>query len=499
MMQRREFLHSALAAPGVLTPSVRRDTPNILVIMTDEHNRKVAGCYGNSIVNTPNIDRLSREGVTFDSAYCTSPLCVPSRLSFTAGKYIHRVSAWSNNCKLASDEFPSLPRMMNAAGYESILCGKQHYDTNHRYGFTEIGGNMNNGHQDGRGGRRRADDERVNFKGSETRFKEFHTGEDSSVMSHDRRVTEGVVDFLGRRPASAKPFFLFAGYLAPHFPLTAPDSLWRKYRDRIAMPEIPPGFLENMPLNFKHLRRGFGLTQVPAEMVKLGRELYYALTEWVDGQIGMVLEALRKSPFADNTVILYTADHGENMGEHGLWWKNCTYEQAAHIPLIVRWPARWKGGQRRRGACSMVDTVRTIADIGKARVPDDWDGHSLVPWLDRASTPWRDLAVTQYYAHNIASGFAMVRTGEWKYVYHSAPDNQHPAERELYRLDRDPKEFQNLAKQPEYHAQAEKLHATLVKEVGEHPDETEARCRAELARGYDTPSAAASAASSGSS
>ncbi|MCX6624601.1 MAG: sulfatase-like hydrolase/transferase [Acidobacteria bacterium] len=500
MIDRRDFLRRAIAAgsaPGVLSSAVRNDTPNILVIMSDEHNRKVAGCYGNAIARTPNLDRLAREGVTFDSAYCNSPLCVPSRLAFTTGKYIHRVNAWSNSNRLTSDDYPSLPRAMNAAGYESFLCGKQHYDAAHRYGFTEIGGNMNNTHHDGRGGRRQATDESVNLKGSAARFADFRAGEDSSVMSHDRKVTAGVLDFLGGREPGGKPFFLFAGYLAPHFPLTAPESLWQHYRDRIPMPEIPAGFLESMPLNFKHLRRGFGLTNVSPEVVKRGRELYYALTEWVDAQIGLVLAALRKSAFAENTVILYTSDHGENMGEHGLWWKNCTYEQAAHVPLICRWPARWKGGQRREAACSLVDVAQSIAAIGKARVPADWNGASLLPWLDQPATKWRDLAISQYYGHNIASGYAMLRTGPWKYTYHSSPDAKHGPERELYRLDQDPQEFKNLAGKPEFRAEVDRLHKTLVDELGEHPDDSEARCRRQDATGYGTPSAAASAASPG--
>ncbi len=494
-MDRRDFLRASItagAAPAVLSSASRNDTPNVLVIMSDEHNRRIAGCYGNTIARTPNIDRLAREGVTFDSAYCNSPLCVPSRLAFTSGKYIHRVGGWSNSCRLSSDEYPSLPHVMNSAGYESFLCGKQHYDAAHRYGFTEIGGNMNNSHHDGRGVRRQADDQTVNFKGSNARFAEFHAGEDSTVMTHDRRVTAGVVDFFEKRRTGGKPFFLFAGYLAPHFPLTAPESLWQHYRDRIPMPEIPEGFLESLPLNFKHLRRGFGLTNVSPDIVKRGRELYYALTEWVDAQIGIVLNALRKSAFAENTVILYTSDHGENMGEHGLWWKNCTYEQAAHIPLICRWPARWKGGQRRSGACSMVDVVQTIAAIGQGRVPGDWNGQPMLDWLDHPGAKWRDMAVSQYYGHNVASGFAMLRRGPWKYVYHSAPDARHGAERELYRLDEDPGEFNNLAAKPEFRSQAESLHAALIKELGEHPDDSEARCRRDYATGYDSPSAAAS-------
>jgi choline-sulfatase len=250
------------------------------------------------------------------------------------------------------------------------------------------------------------------------------------------------------------------------------------------MPEMPPGFLEKMPLNYKHLRRGFGLVDVPADIVRRGRELYYGLTEWVDNEIGKLLAALERSPFARDTVVIYSTDHGENMGEHGLWWKNCLYEQAAHIPLIVSWPERFKGGQRRAGACSTVDVSSTVVELGGAKVPEDWDGVSLLRRLDDPAAAWRDRAVSQYYGHNIASGYAALRTGDWKYVYHASPDVQHPAERELYDLKADPGEFRNLAAEAAQRRRVASMHAQLLKELGEDPEETERRCRADYARGY---------------
>jgi choline-sulfatase len=223
---------------------------------------------------------------------------------------------------------------------------------------------------------------------------------------------------------------------------------------------------------------------VPPATVKLGRELYYGLTQWLDTEVGKILAALSAIPDAANTVVIYTADHGENMGEHGLWWKNCMYEHAARVPLIVSWPARWKGGQRRKGVCSLVDVVQTIAELGRAKAPADWNGSSLCASLDSSAAPWKDRAVSEYYAHNIASGYAMIREGSYKYVYHAAPDAKHAAQRELYDLAKDPGELQNLAAAPAQQSRVQQLHAALVKELGEDPEKTEARCRADLAKGY---------------
>jgi choline-sulfatase len=456
--------------------------PNILLIISDEHNASVLGCYGNQLVRTPNLDALAARGVVFESCYCASPLCVPSRLAFTAGKYVSRVSAWNNNCRLPADA-PALPRLLDAAGYESLLCGKMHYDETCRYGFTDLARNMNHAHMTGFGNRRAADDLKPK-PGASNRFTDFHPGDNSGNLRHDRNVTAGVLDFLKQRKGSDKPFFLLAGYICPHFPLIVPEKYVAHYQDKVPMPVIPEGFLETLPLNYQHLRVGFHVENVPPDMVKKGRELYYGLTEWTDEEVGKVLTALGSSEVASNTVVIYTADHGENLGEHGLWWKNAVYEQSARVPLIVSWPARWAGGQRRVGACSLLDVVKTVADLGGAQPPADWNGDSLVSWLDHRETAWKDRAVCEYYAHNIASGYAMIRSGQYKYVYHTTPDAKHHAERELYDLKADPGEFHNLAGLPEQAALRDQLHAALIKEIGEDPEKTEQRCRAENAKGY---------------
>ncbi len=488
---RREFLKATgLAACSLILPSSvfgkQTRKPNIIVIMSDEHNASVLGCYGNDTVRTPNLDRLSRRGVTFESCYCNSPLCVPSRLAFTAGKYVSRIGAWSNNCWLPSADYPSLPRLLNAVGYESFLCGKMHYDRTRRYGFTEIGGNMNGSTKTGRGGRREPDD-LAPSPGRSGRFDQFYASNDSSVLRHDRQVTAGVTEFLKNRKADDKPFFLLAGYLAPHFPLIVPQRYWEHYKGKVPMPVIPPGHLESQVRNYRHHRIAFNVEDAPADIVRKGRELYYGLTEWLDDEIGKVLNSLAGGGVADNTVIIYTTDHGENMGEHGLWWKNCMYEHAARVPLIISWPARWKEPGRRMGACSLVDVVQTIAELAGAEAPSDWDGESMLRWLDDGKAKWRDLAVSEYYGHNIASGFAMIRAGDYKYVYHTPADANHPAERELYNLKADPGEFHNLANDSEHQHRVKRMHAALVAELGEEPDETERRCRDDYARGYERP------------
>jgi len=496
-IKRREFLQTAAGAAGIIAgfPYIScggrihtkgESSSNILLIMTDEHNASVLGCYGNHISRTPNLDRLADQGITFENAYTNSPLCGPARLSFTSGKYVSRVHLWNNVCWLPAADYTSLPRLLNAEGYESYLCGKMHFDPTRNYGYIRT--NPHYREQDvktGRGERRDPDDMEINTRLRDMRFSEFHPADESRFMDHDNTITEEAITFLSNLKRSERPFFLAVGYITPHFPLIAPQEYWEPYINKVPMPYIPPGHIESLPLNYHHLRRAFGIVETDPEMVKKGRELYYGLVQWTDNEIGKLIKGLEKSDVADNTIVIYTTDHGENMGEHGLWWKNCMFDHAARIPLIISNPERWKGGQKRKEVCSLIDLAATIAEIGGVEVPEDWDGNSLCSLMDDPSTEWKNFAISEYYGHNIASGFAMIRRGNYKYVYHTKPAENYPAERELYDLDADPGEFQNLASNPDQKKRIEMMHAALVKELGNELDDIEQQCRAELARGYE--------------
>jgi choline-sulfatase len=460
--------------------------PNILFIITDEHRAAITGCYGNKIVRTPNLDELASRGIVFDSCYTNSPLCVPSRLSITSGKYASRVSAWNNACELSSNDIPSIASMVRAQGYDTILCGKMHYAATRNYGFSVIGP-PNNFSKNGKGSRRPYDDTEVNSQDWKARSNTFHVGDTSGVLNHDRAVQQVSCDFLANRKKSDKPFFMTVGFDTPHYPLIVPEEIYNHYRGRIPPPNLPFGHVEMQPLNYQQLRNGFGLVNMDPTLVQKGRECYYGLTEWTDGNVGKVLDALRKSSVADNTVIIYTTDHGENMGEHGLWWKCCMYQTAAQIPLIISWPERWQQGERRKGVCSLVDVVQTMARLAGATPPHDWNGDSLIPLIQDEKHEWKDMAVSEYYAHNISSGYVMLRQGKYKYVYHTRPVPNYPNERELYDLESDPNEFVNLVSLPEHQKRLAEMHALLVKEVGEDPEKTEQRCRADIAVGYAHP------------
>ncbi len=182
-------------------------------------------------------------------------------------------------------------------------------------------------------------------RSSQTATTPFHPGDHSSIMNHDQKVTAGALDFFNQHKDTEQPWFLFVGYLAPHFPLTVPQQYFDRYKDKVPMPEIPAGYFDSLSLNYKVQRAGFQEIGVPDAVVKQGRECYYGLTNWVDDEIGKVLAALHAHPdVAENTIIVYSSDHGENMGEHGMWWKNNMFETATRVPLIISFPRRWKAG-----------------------------------------------------------------------------------------------------------------------------------------------------------
>jgi choline-sulfatase len=484
-MKKEVILSTALFSLTIgINAKQKNEQPNILLLISDEHNANIMGCDGNPLARTPTLDGLAKSGIYFNSFYCSSPQSVPSRQSLTTGKYVSHHNVWGNTPGVPEGT-PSLARLLNAVGYESYLSGKMHYMGVGNHGFIVLD-DQEKKKKDGElevetfnGGKRKRipADYFPDNKGQ--LGKEFRDlgGVDKPVGSGDRKVSGAVIDFIQNRKKSEKPFFLTMGLSAPHYPLTVPNNLLQKYKGKIPPPEIPVGYLENLPLNYRHLRYDRKLENIPEETVKLARECYYAKVEWMDSVMGTVIETMRKSPLYENTIIIYMSDHGENMGEHGMWWKNTLYDTGSRVPLIISYPKKWKGGQIRSGAAGNVDLVQTIAEMAGAKTPNDWDGNSMLNWISQPNTKWKDLAITEYYGPYLSSGMSMIRMGEWKYVYHTRADERHPAEMELFNMKTDPKELHNLAKEPSQQNRLKEIHAVLVKQLGEDPEQSELRFR----------------------
>ena len=419
---------------------------NLLFIMSDQHSRHVLGCYGNDIVRTPTLDALAARGTLFEHAYCNFPICVPSRASFATGRYAHAIGSWDNAAPYVGTEAASWGHRLTSQGHQVTTVGKLHYRrVGDPSGFPDqrLPMHVLDGEGDLYGLLRGAMPVRPQ---SRRQVLQARAGE-SEYTRYDRAIArEGARWLREEAKEHRKPWCLFVSFVTPHFPLVAPPECFAMY---------PP---EKLPLPVQHAfadwprhpaldahRRQQALDE-PFDEPTLRDAIaaYYGLVSFVDQQIGVVLDALAEAGLQERTRVVYTSDHGEMLGEHGLWWKSAMYEGAAGVPLILAGPEVPRG-RRVRTNVSLVDGFPTIVEeVGARPGPGDADlpGHSL--W-DFAQAPDQDRAVfAEYHAIFSTSGEYMLRTPRFKYVLYLA------AQPQLFDLEHDPDERHDLADDPAY-------------------------------------------------
>ena len=430
------------------------ERPNLLLIMSDEHAPMFSGPYAHPLVQTPNLDRLAAEGVVFQNAYCNSPLCTPSRMSFMTGRYVHHAGTWDNATPLASDAVTWAHRL-RAVGYDVVLSGKQHFSgPDQLHGFraqlardlhAERGHPIRDWSQGTTGARRPWGV--VERAGPGT----------TEEIEVDDQVEAAALDYLHDPARQRQPWALNVSFMAPHFPFVVPQRFWDLYPEAaVDLPTIPPGHLDNQHPVYQRMRRAFGLAEFPEELVRRARVGYYGLITYLDEKIGRLLDALEATGQRENTLIAYFSDHGELAGEHGMWRKSNFYEQSVRVPLQLAWPGHLPAGRRVNGVVSLVDLVATIVEAAGASSEGALDGNSLLaPSRDEAAD-WKDEAFSEYLAHGVARPMAMLRRGQYKLNY-SLDD---PVE--LYDLANDPGEFQDLGSDPAFQGIREALRSALL-------------------------------------
>jgi choline-sulfatase len=451
--------------------------------MSDEHGPMWSSAYGHPFVQTPNMDRLALQGTTFDAAYCNAPLCVPSRLSFMTGRYVSNCRGWDNATPLPSDT-PTWPYALRSASYDVVLSGKMHLVGNDNlHGFREQlaydphgGGSRDNdtarrlGLASGgqhpiylwRDGMPPADAPWASIG-------EARAGR-GPMIDADDAIEESALAYLREPARQEQPFALCVGFVAPHFPFIVPEPYFSMYYPEFGdLPSNPPGHLDNLPAAADRLRRMFGFDGNSEEDIRCARAAYYGLITYLDDKIGKLLDALEETGLAQNTVVIHTSDHGESLGEHGLWRKMNFYEQSARVPLQIAWPGHIEGGQRIAGATSLVDVTATILDAGGAELDQvaamQLDGDSLLPLMQGDPGEWKDEAFSEHLAHGTDRARAMIRRGRWKLCYSHGT----PPDIELYDLESDQGEFDNLADHAEHRAIRAELVARVM-EIWSDPD-----------------------------
>jgi uncharacterized sulfatase len=418
--------------------------PNVLFIACDDLNNSL-GCYGDPLVQSPNIDRLAARGVRFDRAYCQYPLCSPSRTSLMFGLRPDATGIQDNstNYRTKLPRAASMAQFFRRHGYFAARVGKIfHYNVP-----DDIG---NAGMDDAKSwestfnawGRDKADQPKlINFTpqlniGGALTWMIADGGDDEQTDAHICNEAIRVLE----RPRD-RPFFLGVGFYRPHVPCVAPRKWFDLYPlDKITLPPDPPDDRKNHPeAAYTVTPPNYGLD---ADKQKQFRRAYYAAVSYADSQVGRLLDAVDRLKLADNTIIVLWSDHGWHLGEHGLWQKRSLFEESARVPLIVVAPGQKAKGQACGRPVELLDLYPTLADLCGLPVPMELHGTSLRPLLDDPAAPGKKAAYTQVLHGEGKDEFQgrSVRTERWRY---SEWDNGWRGA-ELYDHDNDPHEYRNL-------------------------------------------------------
>lgn len=423
---------------------------NILFIFSDQHAQKVSGAYGDPIVKTPNIDRLASEGVRFDNAYCPSPICVPSRMSALTSRWPHRQQCWTNDDILKSD-LPTWLHCAGAAGIDPVLIGRMHAigpDQMHGYASREVGDHSPN--DPGSARQSMGVLEGANDPNPES-LKNSGAGM-SAYQAKDEDVTRASVNWLhetgAAKLANGEPFCLTVGLMLPHPPYVAEKELFDLYYDQVLEPEISPEDIQgDFHTWWRSARDIEGLSKSD---IRRARAAYWALVHRMDEMIGRILRALEDIGAMDDTLIVYASDHGDHLGERGLWWKHTFFEESVKVPLIMRLPGTLPAGETREQVVNLVDLSQTLLEaMGADQLPHA-DGKSFWPVAIDTSKPWKNETFSEYCTDAVPAwtgGRAvrqrMIRSDNWKLaVYDSDPPL-------LFDLATDPNELRNRAHDPD--------------------------------------------------
>jgi choline-sulfatase len=419
---------------------------NLVYIMADQHNRRILGCYGNPVVQTPNLDALAARGVRFTNAYTNCPICVPARASFATGRYVHQIGYWDNGTPY-DGRVPSWGDRLVRQGHHVTTIGKLHYrGENDDTGFPDqrLPMHVHKGEGDIYGMVRNPV-QRV--PGSRRRILNAGPGE-SDYTHYDRAITEASVRWLHEESSQYdEPWALFVSLTCPHPPLKAPQDFFDRYPlDTIALPASFTRQGRSAHPAMEALRYRNELDEELDEAtLRRAIATYYGLCSFMDANVGQVLRAIDDAGLREQTRVIYTSDHGEMMGEHGMWGKSAMYEASVGVPFIMAGPDLPAGSVIHKNI-SLIDSFPTILDaVGAHLTPEDADlpGVSLWPLAQGEAMPQRTI-FSEYHAAGSPTGVFMIRGDRYKYVHYVGLPPQ------LFDLNADPQESRDLAADPQY-------------------------------------------------
>lgn len=414
---------------------------NLIVIMSDEHQARAMGCAGHPFVQTPNLDALAARGVRFGDAYTPSPICVPARAAFASGRYVHVNRLWDNAMPYTGDP-KGWGHALQAKGIPVESIGKLHYRSDEDPAGFDVE-HIPMQVADGVGmvwASIRREEERVSPR---SRMLGDYIGPgNSKYTDYDAKVTARTAQWLQERAAGDddRPWCLYVGLVAPHFPLVVPQE----YYDLYPLEDLPEVKLHPSQGYQRHpwvekqnaMMNSEANFRDPEERLR-AIAAYYGLCTWLDHNVGQILSALEAAGFGNNTTVIYTSDHGDNVGARGLWGKSNLYQESVSVPLIMAGPGIAPG---------LCETPVSLLDVA-ATIPDHFgadfagDGVSLHDIAAAPADPDRPV-LSEYHAAGAVSGAFMLRKGRWKLNrYVGFPS-------ELFDLEADPEETTDLAADP---------------------------------------------------
>ncbi len=418
--------------------------PNILLVMADQLGAPFLHPYGGQTVVTPTIDRLAAEGVCFQSAYSNSPLCAPARFAMMSGQLNSAIGAYDNASEFPAS-VPTFAHYLRAAGYQTSLAGKMHF----------VGPDQLHGYEE----RLTTDIYPADFgwtpnwSESDSRFDWwFHnmesvtgagTADVSNQLDYDDEVGFKAVRKLRdlARTADDRPWFLTVSLTHPHDPYVARQQFWDLYEGAdIPLPEVRTIDPANDDPHSQRLRHVIAadVTEVSDAQTRDARRAYFANISYVDHWTRQFLEVLDHHGMADDTVVIFTSDHGDMLGERGLWYKMSFFEHSARIPLIVHAPSRFSP-RTVKTHTSLLDLAPTLLELAGVETPELMSGASLLPLLTGPETAEPRTVVGEYLGEGAIAPIFMIRRDQWKYVWSAADPPQ------LYDLSNDRNELNNLA------------------------------------------------------
>ncbi len=473
----------------------KNSKPNILLVMADQMIPFLTGAYGNKSVKTPNMDKLVSEGVRFDSAYTPCPICAPARASMMTGNYISNHKVIDNAAPLKSDE-PTFCHYLTAEGYDTVLSGKMHFigpDQQHGFEkrlvknmyFADFEWTMTREEGKARG-------YCASFYKNPIAIDYVNGGpkQYSQLFEYDEEAHSRGLEYIYSRRMEVggtlqkppkkrdnKPFFLCVSYNHPHEPLQPTKDLWDMYEnEEIEIPKFPVDMEDSYSAMDKWLNIFHGVHKVDMKdkkALKNMRRAYYALVTYIDNKLGELLKALEDTGLKENTIIIFTSDHGDMLGEKGMVQKRSFYEYSCRIPLIIKFPGEDYSGLKVNQHVSLLDLGPTILDMAgiseKKRVP--MDGKSLIPLLDNSDTSER-VVYSEMHNEGVLETCFMIRKGKYKYIY---INNNKP---QLFDIENDPGEWKNLSGNPKYKDIEDDLQTCILNKF--NPEKIEKEVRKDL-------------------